>query len=194
MDNWLNWIGLAKRAGKLAPGHNQVQIALTNNKAHLVIIAQDAGESVYRKYHLWAQNLDVPLLQAGSMSDLGRAMGMGPHAVLAILDKQIASRLATQFGVPSGGMNFDRKRKSTGLRTSQGSETGQSATHRPAAPAARRKHQEPHEHRGTGSGANREEHHGGKTAAGAKAAGPRRDRDPEKTGDPSERHNPGPRP
>ncbi len=39
MDNWLNWIGLAKRAGKLAPGHNQVQIALTNNKAHLVIIA-----------------------------------------------------------------------------------------------------------------------------------------------------------
>jgi ribosomal protein L7Ae-like RNA K-turn-binding protein len=190
VDNWLNWIGLAKRAGKLAPGHNQVQIALTNNKAHLVIIAQDAGESVYRKYHLWAQNLDVPLLQAGSMSDLGRAMGMGPHAVLAILDKQIASRLATQFGVPSGGMNFDRKRKSARIRISQGSEIGQPEVDRPASPASRGEHQESHEHSGTGRGANRAQHHGGKVAARNKNAGARRKRTSEEPGTGADRGDP----
>ncbi|AUW93704.1 MAG: hypothetical protein C7B44_02850 [Sulfobacillus thermosulfidooxidans] len=170
MDNWLNWIGLAKRAGKLAPGHNQVQIALTNHDARLVVIAKDAGESVYRKYHLWAQNLDVPLLQAGSMSDLGRAMGMGPHAVLAILDQSIADRLAAQFGVPSGGMNFDRKRKSTGVRTSQGSETRQSPSDRPASPSPRRKYQKSHEHRGTRGGSDREKHHGRQVTAGTEVA------------------------
>ena len=190
MDNWLNWIGLAKRAGKLAPGHNQVQIALTNHDARLVIIAKDAGESVYRKYHLWAQNLDVPLLQAGSMSDLGRAMGMGPHAVLAILDQSIADRLAAQFGVPSGGMNFDRKRKSTGVRTSQGSETRQSASDRPASPSSRGKYQKPHEHRGTRSGPDSEKHHGRQTSTGAEAARTGGKRNGEKSRNHSERPRP----
>ncbi len=165
MDNWLNWIGLAKRAGQLAPGHNQVQKAMQEGTAKFVLIAIDSGESVYRKYHLWAQNLQIPMAQAGSMLDLGRAMGMGPHAVLAILDKNIANRLATQLRVSSGGINFDRKRKSTRVRTRKRSKIGQSASNRSAASSARGKHQESHEHGRTGSSANGQRYHGGKVTA-----------------------------
>lgn len=164
MDNWLNWIGLAKRAGQLAPGHNQVQKAMNEGTAKLILIALDAGESVYRKYHLWAQNLGVPLVQAGSMIDIGRSMGMGPHAVLAILDKNIANRLATQLGVSSGGIKFDRKRKSSSVRVSQRSEVRQSTSDRSSPSSSRREHQEPHEHGRTGSRANGQKHHGGKVA------------------------------
>ena len=169
MDNWLNWIGLAKRAGQLAPGHNQVQKAMNEGTAKLIVIALDAGESVYRKYHLWAQNLGMPLVQAGNMVDLGRSMGMGPHAVLAILDQNIANRLATQLGVSSGGIKFDRKRKrkSSGLRVSQRSEVRQSSPNRPSTPPARREHQESHEHGRTRSGADGQKHHGRKVASGA---------------------------
>ncbi len=179
MDNWLNWIGLAKKAGKLAPGHNQVQIALRDNTARLIIIAEDSGESVYRKYHLWAQSMGVPLLKLGSASELGRAMGMGPHAVLAILDKNIAARLTVQFGDPSGGINFDRKRKSAGIRTSQGSEAGQPEADRPASPPTRREHQESHEHRRAGGSADSAQHHGGKVASRGSHAVSRAKREPE---------------
>ncbi len=165
MDNWLNWIGLAKRAGQLAPGHNQVQKAMNEGTAKLVLIALDSGESVYRKYHLWAQNLGIPMAQAGTMLDLGRAMGMGPHAVLAILDKNIANRLANQLGVSSGGIRFDRKGKGSRVRVSKGSKTGQPASNRSAASFARREHQESYEHSGTRSGPNRQRYHGGKVAA-----------------------------
>ena len=167
MSNWLNWVGLARRAGSMAPGHNQVEKALRNGEAKLIIIAEDAGPSVDRKYHLWAQDLGVPLIRAGTKETLGRAMGMGPHAVLAILDKNISQRILAS-GEFSGGSQRGRKGQSTGIRVGKGTEAGQSPAHRSASSTQSGKHQESHEHRGTGSRANGSKHYGGEIASGAK--------------------------
>lgn len=167
MNSWLNWMGIARRAGALAPGNNQVEKALKSGDVALLILSTDAGPSLYRKYHLWTQDLGVPILRAGTKQELGRSIGMGPHAVLAILDSNIAQRLLAS-GDLSGGIQRGRKGQSSGLRVGEGAQARQSTTDRSTTSAQGRKHQKSHEHGGTGSGANGAKHHGGKTAAGAK--------------------------
>ncbi len=167
MNSWLNWMGIARRAGALAPGNNQVEKALKSGHVALLILSTDAGPSLYRKYHLWTQDLGVPILRAGTKEELGRSIGMGPHAVLAILDSNIAQRLLAS-GDLSGGIQRGRKGQSSGLRVGEGAQTRQSTTHRPTTSAQGRKHQESYEHGGTGSGSDGAKHHGGKTTAGAK--------------------------
>lgn len=166
MAPWLNLLGLARRAGKLAPGENQVTQAMKDETVRLLVLAEDAGPSLYRKYHLWAQDLGVPLVRIGTKIELGHAMGMGPHAVLAILDTNFAEKILLEMRKTSGGNILDRKRQgqSQGLRTGQGTQTGQSSPHRPAPSAQGGKHQKSHEHSGAGSGQNGSRHHGGKAS------------------------------
>lgn len=167
MNSWLNWIGIARRAGALAPGNNQVEMALKAGRVALLVLSTDAGPSVYRKYHLWAQDLNVPILRAGTKEELGRSIGMGPHAILAILDTNIAQRLMAS-GELSGGIQRGRKGQSSGLRVGEGVKTRQPTTNRSTTSAQSRKHQKSHEHGGAGSGTDGAQHYGGKTAAGAK--------------------------
>ena len=170
MTDWTNWIGLARRAGAMAPGHSQVEQALLGGTAKLIVIAEDAGPSVDRKYHLWAQDLGVPLVRAGTKETLGRAMGLGPHAVLAILDKNISQRMLASGEFP-GGSQHGRKGQGKGLRAGKGTQTRQSPTHRSASSAQSGKHQESHEHGGAGSGTNGKKHYGGKVAPGTQSGG-----------------------
>lgn len=170
-ERWTNLLGLAKKAGKVAPGENQASLAMKREEARLLVLAEDAGPSLYRKYHLWAQDLGVPVVRIGSKAELGHAIGMGPHAVLAILDEKFGARILEEMRKSSGGISFDRKRQgqSQSLRTGQGTQTGQSATHRSAAPTQGRKHQKPHEHRGAGGREDSARHHGGEAAARTQA-------------------------
>lgn len=169
MAPWLNLLGLARRAGKLAPGENQVTQAMKEETVRLLVLSKDAGPSLYRKYHLWAQDLGVPLVRIGTKIELGHAMGMGPHAVLAILDNNFAEKILLEMRKTSGGNILDRKRQgqSQGLRTGQGTQTGQSSPHRPAPSAQGGKHQKSYEYGGAGSGENGSRHHGGKATTRA---------------------------
>lgn len=165
--SWLNLLGLARRAGKMAPGENQVTQAMKREQVRLLIIAEDAGPSLYRKYHLWAQDLDIPLVRIGTKVALGHAIGMGPHAVIAILDKDFSGRILDEMRKSSGGIILDRKRQgqSEGVRASQGAEVRQPTANRSSTSSQGGKHQKPHEYRGAGGGQDGSRHHGGKTAA-----------------------------
>ncbi len=173
METWLNWLGLARKAGALAPGTHQAEMAIKDGRARVLIIAADAGAAVYRKYHLWAQNYAVPVVQAGTKSDLGRAIGMGPHAILAISDPKLAERVLAAVQPQQGGMEFGGKgkRQDPGVRVSQRAQARQQTADRPVASAESRKHQEPHEHGGARGRTDRSRHHAGQTAAGAETRG-----------------------
>ncbi len=170
METWLNWLGLARKAGALAPGTHQVGMALKDGRAKLLIVATDAGASVYRKYHLWAQKEAVPVVQAGTKSELGRAIGMGPHAILAISEPNLADRVLAAVQPQQGGMEFGGKgqRQDSSVRVGQRTQARQQATDRSFASAESRKHQESHEHGGAGGRTNGSRHHAGQIAAGAK--------------------------
>lgn len=172
-DRWLNLLGLARRAGKVAPGENQTSLAMKRQQVKLLIIAKDAGPSLYRKYHLWAQDLDIPLVRIESKAALGYAIGMGPHAVLAILDEEFGGRILEEMRKSSGGIILDRKREgqSKGLRTGQRAKTGQSQTDRPASPPQGGKYQKSYEHRGAGGGKDGAGHYGRQAASRTEARG-----------------------
>ncbi|MCY0882058.1 MAG: hypothetical protein OWS74_08690, partial [Firmicutes bacterium] len=76
----------------------------------------------------------------GTKSEIGLAIGMEPHAVVAITDRQIAQKLLAELGLLTGGMKFGRKRQDSRIRTSEGTETGQQAVDRLVTPSKRRKH------------------------------------------------------
>ncbi len=166
-EGWLNLLGLARRAGQMAPGENQTSLAMRRQQVALLVMAEDAGPSLYRKYHLWAQDLHVPLVIIGTKAQLGGAIGMGPHAVLAVLDEGFGRRILEELGKSSGGIILDRKRQrqDQGVRAGQRVETRQSPTHRPAPSSESGQYQKSHEHGRTGRSQDGARHHGGKASA-----------------------------
>lgn len=168
-DQWLNLLGLARRAGQLAPGENQTSMAMSREDVRLLIMATDAGPSLYRKYHLWAQDLRIPVVRAGTKATLGSAIGMGPHAVLAILDEGFARRILEVVGNSSGGIILGRKRQGQdqGIRTGKRAEARQSPVDRPAPSSQSGKHQKSYEHGRARGGQDGAGHHGGKTSSRA---------------------------
>lgn len=86
-------IGLCRRAGKLATGHWAVETALRRDTAHLVIVAEDAGESALRRHQALVRERGIPLYRVGSRDELGKAAGLEPKAVLAVTDGELARGL-----------------------------------------------------------------------------------------------------
>ena len=165
-SQWTNLVGIARRAGNLFPGENQVTNAMKHQLVRLIILAADAGPSLYRKYHLWAQDLSVPIVQIGTKVELGHAIGMGPHAVVAISDAALAEKILEQVK-SAGGIILGRQgqRQGQGLRAGERAQARQSSAHRSPSSIEGRRYQKSHEHRGAGSGENREGHHGRETSA-----------------------------
>lgn len=164
------WIGLARRAGKLAPGDQAVHYALKYHRARLVWLAEDGGQATRRKYEFWAKTEGVPVVLAGTKAELGSAAGMAPLAVLAIVDQRMAERVLDALEVAMGGLEFGREGQNSRIRTGQRVKVGQPAPDRPAAPTARGEHQKSHEHRGTGGGADGPGHHARQAATRPQAS------------------------
>lgn len=155
MNSWMNWIGIARRAGVLFPGSNQVEGVMKDGRARIIVIAEDAGEAVIRKYRLWAQDEKVPIVRKGSKKDLGHAAGMGPHAILAISDPKIAERLMQTLGESTGGIIFGGKGQSKSLRTGERTKDRQQEADRSITSSARGRNQKSHEHNRGECGKNR---------------------------------------
>ncbi|MDA8205541.1 MAG: ribosomal L7Ae/L30e/S12e/Gadd45 family protein, partial [Thermaerobacter sp.] len=99
---WTDWLGLAKRAGRLAPGDSQVRRALQENRARAVVVAEDAGHSVRRRYESWTDERAIPLVVLGTKMELGVAIGMGPHAVMAVTQKSLVKGLLEAIAESTG--------------------------------------------------------------------------------------------
>ena len=191
---WTDWLGLAKRAGRLAPGDSQVRRALQENRARAVVLAEDAGHSVRRRYESWASERSIPLVVLGTKMELGVAIGMGPHAVMAVTQKSLVKGLLEAIAESTGRNYLGRETgqaesgrqereeregsRHTRLRAGQGAEDRQSPPHRPPAPAAGRKYSQPYEHRRAGTGGNRAGHYAGEAPPDGRRGGPPGERRP----------------
>jgi len=93
LDNNLQILGLARKAGLLAVGAEDVSTAARNGKARLVISANDASENALRRARTAAES-------GGSMYsvipynsfELGSVTGRGSPGTVAILDAGLAAR------------------------------------------------------------------------------------------------------
>lgn len=97
MSEPLGFLGLTKRAGKLAAGEDAVLAALSEGKVRLLVLAADAGENTVRRMEFRSQGrLPIVYLESDKAA-LGQALGWGSCAVAAVTDLNMALALAQKL-------------------------------------------------------------------------------------------------
>jgi ribosomal protein L7Ae-like RNA K-turn-binding protein len=108
LQQFLQVLGLAKRAGRIRVGTDAVFAALAAGDARMVVVASDAGQNVQKKIRDKCAFYDRPLLRLADRSALGGACGRGQAVVVAVNDPGFAAKLmAYAEGISSGGVAFD---------------------------------------------------------------------------------------
>jgi len=86
-------LGFAQAAGKVASGDFAVTRALRTGQVHLVIIAEDGGRRVERRFGRLCDAYGVPWRRWGTKEQLGRMLGRSARSVVAVLDPAFAAKV-----------------------------------------------------------------------------------------------------
>lgn len=102
MDNILNLIGIAKKAGKLEIGEEPVGAAARARHAKLLLLAADAAENTARRASHFGEAGNVRVLSLPyTKAELGTVVGRTSCAMLAVMDAGIASSIVTKLAAAS---------------------------------------------------------------------------------------------
>ncbi|HHX77131.1 MAG TPA: 50S ribosomal protein L7ae [Firmicutes bacterium] len=89
----LNFLGLARRAGKLVLGREQCLAAVRKKKAKLVVLAGNAAYLTRKEFTDKCRYYGVPLFETGTKEEIGKALGKQPLSVIAFIDESFAAGL-----------------------------------------------------------------------------------------------------
>lgn len=95
MNKFFSLLGLCKRAGKLAAGEVAAEQAVRKKQAQLLILAEDASKNTKKKFTNSAAYYEVPLVEAGTKQELGRAIGGDVRSIIAVTEDGFAKKLQT---------------------------------------------------------------------------------------------------
>lgn len=87
-----SFIGLARKAGRVAAGDFAAESAVKRGKAACVILARDASPNTANKFSNCCSAKGVRLLRFGQKSELGRILGREAYSVLAITDRRFSEK------------------------------------------------------------------------------------------------------
>jgi uncharacterized protein len=102
----LDLVGLARRAGELVAGFDQVEDLLRRGRAALVLQARDGAADGRRKVASVAGALKVPVVEAFDRAELGAAIGRAEAVHLALAPGGVERRLEAELGRLSGFRDF----------------------------------------------------------------------------------------
>ncbi len=95
MNKALNYLALARKAGKAELGEEPVGAATRAGKAPLVLVAADASDHTWRRALSFVAGTDQQCLRIGASKDeMGQATGRTALAIAAITDPALALALA----------------------------------------------------------------------------------------------------
>ena len=98
MDPILSMIGICRKAGKIEPGEEPVDAAVRARDARLRLLAADAADNTARRCAHFAEVGQCLWLRIPeSKYELGRALGRGSCAILAITDTGLALAVAQRL-------------------------------------------------------------------------------------------------
>ena len=86
-------LGLAMKAGKLVSGEFQVEKAVKEMKAYLVVIAGDASENTRKHFTDMCQFRQIPVRIFGKKEEIGNAVGKAYRASIAVTEKGFAESI-----------------------------------------------------------------------------------------------------
>ncbi|HEY8391890.1 MAG TPA: ribosomal L7Ae/L30e/S12e/Gadd45 family protein [Capillibacterium sp.] len=97
MNKFLNLLGMARKAGKLALGFTAVSLAVKRGRAVLVLLATDTSTYTREKMERLCRRHQVSLYYVANRYELGRALGKTSQAVVALLSPEIGEALKAQL-------------------------------------------------------------------------------------------------
>ena len=87
MSNCLNYLALARKAGKVELGEEPVGAAARANKAHLIVVAEDASDHTWRRAKSFAAGTNQQCIRIPFTKDeVGFIIGRTSLAIAAFTD------------------------------------------------------------------------------------------------------------
>ena len=101
MDKALNYLSLARKAGRIELGEEPVGAAARAKKARLVLVASDAGDHSWRRAKSFVTGTEQICLKVPFTKDqLGEAIGRTSLAMAAFTDPALALAFVKALGEP----------------------------------------------------------------------------------------------
>jgi Ribosomal protein HS6-type (S12/L30/L7a) len=97
-SDWISFLGLARRAGKIVSGEDTVIRTVREGKAGAVILSEDASERTKKTISNKCRFYRVPLLSVPDREQLGRAIGQPARVLAAVTDAGFAKGLIERLG------------------------------------------------------------------------------------------------
>ncbi len=91
-------LGLARRAGALAPGTEAVRQAVRGGEARVVLFASDASPVQLEKIERTLKDRSIPRARVGNRETLGAAVGLAPLAAVAVTNASLAKQVVAELG------------------------------------------------------------------------------------------------
>ena len=99
MDKALNYMALARKAGRIELGEEPVGAAARAQHARLVIVASDAGDHTWRRAKSFVSGSEQLCIKVPFTKDqLGQAIGRSSLALAAFTDPALALAFAKALG------------------------------------------------------------------------------------------------
>jgi len=101
MDKALNYVGLARKAGRIELGEEPVGAVTRALRAHLVVVAQDASDHTWRRAKSFVAGTDQPCIRVDHTKEqLGMAVGRTSLALAAFTDPALALAFVNALSDP----------------------------------------------------------------------------------------------
>ena len=101
MDKALNYLALARKAGRIELGEEPVGAAARAQKARLVVVAEDATDHTWRRAQSFVSGSEQICLRVPYNKDLlGQAVGRTALALAAFTDPAMALAFVKALGQP----------------------------------------------------------------------------------------------
>lgn len=92
-DKALSMLGLARRAGKLLYGSENVVMSARQGKVSLAVMAGDASERTKKLLTNKCKSFSVPLYEYSTKEELGKALGKSDISALGVSDRNFAKAI-----------------------------------------------------------------------------------------------------
>ena len=101
MDKALNYLSLARKAGRIELGEEPVGAAARAKKARLILVASDAGDHSWRRAKSFVAGTEQLCMKVPFTKDqMGQAIGRTALAIAAFTDPAIALAFVKALGNP----------------------------------------------------------------------------------------------
>lgn len=101
-DDVLSLLGLCAKAGKCCSGEFQVEKAVKERKAFLVIVAEDASDLSRKSYKDMCLYYKVPIYIYSEKESLGHCIGKEIRSAVAVMDEGFANGIVKKMEVKGG--------------------------------------------------------------------------------------------